>query len=89
MQDLIHYVSGALGCRAFGITVLGVLGSAYLVMPFGFGYVIQEDDAQLQLAGQLLKFTFPYLALISYCLCWFDSQCLWQVRSAGLHARDS
>ena len=65
VEDLIHYVSGALGCVLFGITVLGVLGSAYLVMLFGFGYVIQEDDAQLQLAGQLLKFTFPYLALIS------------------------
>ena len=65
VQDLIQYVSGALGCVLLGVTVVGVLGSAYLVMLFGFGYVIQEDDAQLQLAGHLLKFTFPYLALIS------------------------
>ena len=38
VQDLIHYVSGALGCVLFGVTVLGVLGSAYLVTLFGFGW---------------------------------------------------
>ena len=65
IRELIDFTSGALGFILLLVTILGVLGSSYLIMLFGFGYVIRDDSGQLLLAGELLRFTFPYLALIS------------------------
>ncbi len=45
------------------VTVVGVLGAAWLTVLFAPGFV--GDDARLAIATDMLRVTFPYLALIS------------------------
>lgn len=60
---LVDRTAGMLGLILTGITALGVLGSPYLVMLFAPGF--HGEPEKLQLAGELLRITFPYLMLIS------------------------
>lgn len=60
---LVDRTAGMLGLILTGITALGVLGSPYLVMLFAPGF--HGEPAKLELAGELLRITFPYLLLIS------------------------
>ena len=60
---LVDRTAGMLGLILTGITALGVLGSPYLVMLFAPGF--HDEPEKMQLAGELLRITFPYLLLIS------------------------
>lgn len=60
---LVDRTAGMLGLILTGITALGVLGSPYVVMLFAPGF--HDEPAKMQLAGELLRITFPYLLLIS------------------------
>ena len=60
---LVDRTAGMLGLILTGITAFGVLASPYVVMVFAPGF--HDDPAKMQLAGELLRITFPYLLLIS------------------------
>jgi putative peptidoglycan lipid II flippase len=61
VQFFIANMSGVLGCILLMITLLGVLGSQGLISIFAPGL----DPYRFELANTLLKWTFPYLMLIS------------------------
>lgn len=54
---------GALGLVLSGITVFGVIFAPYIMMVFAPGFY--NDPYKMELAGELLRITFPYLMLIS------------------------
>lgn len=60
---LIDRTAGRLSFILLIITALGMLLSPYLIMLFAPGF--HSDPAKLQLAGELLRITFPYLLLVS------------------------
>ncbi|WP_434456887.1 murein biosynthesis integral membrane protein MurJ [Stutzerimonas urumqiensis] len=60
---LVDRTAGMLGLILTLITVVGVLAAPYIVMLFAPGF--HDDPAKLELAGELLRITFPYLLLIS------------------------
>jgi putative peptidoglycan lipid II flippase len=63
LKDLIASTSGTLATILFIITAVGVLTAPLLIMVFAPGFV--GDDYKINLAGNLLKITFPYLFFIS------------------------
>lgn len=60
---LVDRTAGYLGLVLTGITALGVIASPYLIMLFAPGF--HQQPEKLQLAGELLRITFPYLMLVS------------------------
>src|SRR5690554_4763278 len=52
-----------LGLILTALTALGVVMSPYLIMLFAPGF--HDEPSKMQLAGELLRITFPYLLLIS------------------------
>ena len=60
---LVARVVGTLGTMLVGLTALAVLASPVLVALFAPGFRGQPE--QLELAGTMLRITFPYLPLIS------------------------
>jgi len=64
-RDLVDHVAGTLGLWLFAITVIGVIASPVLIMIFAPGFVMIHGQAQADLAGQMLRITFPYLMFIS------------------------
>lgn len=63
VKQLVDRTAGQFGLILTAITALGVVLSPYLIMLFAPGF--HDDPAKLQLAGELLRITFPYLMLIS------------------------
>ncbi|MDM7858405.1 murein biosynthesis integral membrane protein MurJ [Thiopseudomonas acetoxidans] len=63
VKQLVDRTAGYLGLVLTGITALGVVLSPYLIMLFAPGF--HNEPAKLQLAGELLRITFPYLMLVS------------------------
>ncbi len=60
---LVDRTAGTLGLTLTALTALGVVASPYLIMLFAPGF--RGEPEKLQLAGELLRITFPYLLLIS------------------------
>ena len=63
LKQLIANTSGTLAGILFAITAVGVLTAPILIMVFAPGFI--DDPDKLNLAGDLLKITFPYLFFIS------------------------
>lgn len=63
VKQLVDRTAGMLGLILAGLTALGVLFAPYVVTVFAPGF--HDDPAKMQLAGELLRITFPYLMLIS------------------------
>lgn len=64
VQQLVYRVSGALGSVLLAVTLLGVLGAPLLAALFAPGFYMDAGE-KFDLAAQMLRITFPYLALIS------------------------
>lgn len=64
MRELVDRLSGTLAVLLFAVTVLGVVGAPFLVLVFAPGF-IGEADGRFELAGAMLRLTFPYLLFIS------------------------
>jgi len=64
-RDLVDHVAGMLGLWLFVITVIGVVAAPILIMVFAPGFIMTQGQAQADLAGQMLRITFPYLMFIS------------------------
>ncbi|MDY7218222.1 murein biosynthesis integral membrane protein MurJ [Denitrificimonas sp. JX-1] len=60
---LVDRTAGMLGLILTALTALGVVMSPYLIMLFAPGF--HDEPSKMQLAGELLRITFPYLLLIS------------------------
>ncbi|WP_067518919.1 murein biosynthesis integral membrane protein MurJ [Endozoicomonas ascidiicola] len=63
VRELVSRVSGTLAGTLAFVTVLGVLASPILIRLFAPGFM--DDPEKLNLAGEMLRITFPYLLLIS------------------------
>ena len=63
VKQLIDRTAGMLGLVLTALTALCVVASPYLIMLFAPGF--RGEPSKLQLAGELLAITFPYLLLIS------------------------
>lgn len=63
LKQLIADTSGTLAGILFIITAIGVLAAPLIIMVFAPGFI--DEQNKLQLAGELLAITFPYLFFIS------------------------
>lgn len=64
VKALVDRVAGSLGLVLAVITALGVLGAPVLAAVFAPGFYL-NDPLRYELAVDMLRFTFPYLLLIS------------------------
>jgi putative peptidoglycan lipid II flippase len=62
-QALIGQVSGTLALTLFIVSLIGVLAAPVVVLIFGTGFA--TGDGPVELATQMLRFTFPYIFFIS------------------------
>ncbi|MBA1146512.1 murein biosynthesis integral membrane protein MurJ [Ectothiorhodospiraceae bacterium WFHF3C12] len=67
VRRLVSHVSGALAMVLVALTVLGVVFSSQVITLFAPGFL--EDPGKFALASELLRWTFPYLLLISLTAC--------------------
>jgi len=67
LEAFVDHVAGTLGLVLLVVSVIGVLAAPLLVGLFAFGWVMggPEDAEKLDLAGEMLRLTFPYLFFIS------------------------
>ncbi len=65
VNDLLDRVTGTLGVSLVLITIAGVIGAQLVISVFAAGYVYNGQVEKLALATDMLRLTFPYLALIS------------------------
>src|SRR5690554_1043703 len=63
LKQLISATSGTLAGILFAITAIGVIASPILILIFAPGFIDQPE--KLQLAGELLRITFPYILFVS------------------------
>ncbi len=63
VRDLVGHVAGALGAVLLAVTAVGMLAAPGLVYFFASGFA--GEPGQADLAGSLLRLTFPYLLFIS------------------------
>lgn len=63
LRDLIARTSGTLAAILTLITAVGMLAAPVIIMVFAPGFI--SDPYKLELAGELLFITFPYLLFIS------------------------
>ncbi|PCJ32579.1 MAG: murein biosynthesis integral membrane protein MurJ [Gammaproteobacteria bacterium] len=63
LKQLIAHTSGTLASILFLITAIGVIAAPLLIMVFAPGFA--NDPEKINLAGDLLRITFPYLFFIS------------------------
>lgn len=63
-QDLIDHVAGMLFLILFVITVIGVVAAPLIINGITPGFHL-KDGAEPELAGELLRITFPYILFIS------------------------
>ncbi|MEH6576680.1 MAG: murein biosynthesis integral membrane protein MurJ [Amphritea sp.] len=64
VKALVDRVTGTLGLVLILVTSLGVLGAPVLAMIFAPGFYL-NDSLRFELVVDMLRFTFPYLFLIS------------------------
>ncbi len=64
IQNLVNAISGVLGFSVILISALAVLGAPLITLMFAPGFYL-HDPAKYQLTVDLIRITFPYLALIS------------------------
>ena len=63
VQELVNRVAGTLGLTLAIVTVLAMIAAPLLILVFAPGF--HAEPAKLELAGDMLRITFPYLLLIS------------------------
>lgn len=63
LRELIAQTSGTLAAILMLITAIGMLAAPFIIMIFAPGFIANPE--KLDLAGQLLTITFPYLLFIS------------------------
>lgn len=63
LKQLIAATSGTLAGILFIITAIGVIAAPILILIFAPGFLDQPE--KLQLAGDLLRITFPYILFVS------------------------
>ncbi len=63
LKNLVNHVSGVLGLILLFITILGVLIAPLLIYVFAPGFA--DEPQRFDLAGQMLRITFPYILFIS------------------------
>ena len=63
LKKLINHVSGMLGLILLLISIMGVLVAPLLIYVFAPGFV--DEPQRFDLAGQMLRITFPYILFIS------------------------
>ncbi len=63
-QDLIDHVAGMLFVILFFITLIGVIAAPFIITAITPGFQLKEG-AEPELAGELLRITFPYILFIS------------------------
>ena len=63
LKNLINHVSGMLGLILLLITIVGVLIAPLLIYIFAPGFA--DEPQRFDLAGQMLRITFPYILFIS------------------------
>ena len=65
VRALADRVAGTLLGILSTLTVIGVLASPALITVFAPGFLLKHGEMQFALAGDLLRFTFPYLLFVS------------------------
>lgn len=63
LKKLINHVSGMLGLILLLISIIGVLVAPLLIYVFAPGFA--DEPQRFDLAGQMLRITFPYILFIS------------------------
>lgn len=63
VRELVDRVTGTLGVALFVITLIGVIAAPLLILLFAPGFY--DNETQWDLAGQMLRITFPYILFIS------------------------
>ncbi|WP_292363870.1 murein biosynthesis integral membrane protein MurJ [Methylophaga sp. UBA1464] len=63
LKKLIAATSGTLAGVLFFITLIGVIAAPVIILVFAPGFIDQPE--KLQLAGELLRITFPYILFVS------------------------
>ena len=63
LKRFVDHVAGTLGGVLLIVTLLGVAGAPLLVLLFAPGFI--ADAGKMELAGEMLRLTFPYLFFIS------------------------
>ncbi len=63
VRTFISHIAGSLGSVLTIITLLGVIGTPFVVMAFAPGYV--AGTPRFEWAAEMLRITFPYLLLVS------------------------
>jgi len=64
VKQLVNRVAGSLGLVLIIVTLLGVVGAPVLAAIFAPGFYL-NDPLRYELAVEMLRYTFPYLLLIS------------------------
>ncbi len=64
LRDLLDHTAGTLMAVVSVVTLIGILAAPLLIWVFAPGLATQEEGRQ-DLAGQMLRITFPYLLFIS------------------------
>lgn len=65
LRDFVDHVAGTLGLVLLVVSAIGVVAAPLVVGLFAFGWVMDGEQAKLDLASQMLRLTFPYLFFIS------------------------
>lgn len=63
VQELVDRVAGCLGSALVSLTVIAVIGAPVITFMFALGF--WGDDFKFGLTADMIRITFPYLALIS------------------------
>lgn len=63
LKSLVNHVSGVMGLGLLLITIIGVLVAPVLIYVFAPGFA--DEPQRFDLAGQMLRITFPYILFIS------------------------
>lgn len=63
MKNLVNHVSGVLALILLMITIVGVLLAPLLIYVFAPGFA--DEPKRFELAGEMLRITFPYILFIS------------------------
>lgn len=65
VKDFVDKVAGCLGLSLIGVCTLAVIGAPALAAIFGAGFLFDAQHEKFALTTDLIRITFPYLALIS------------------------
>jgi len=65
LKAFVDHVAGTLALVLLGVSLLGVVAAPLVVGLFAFGWYFDGQQAQLGLAAEMLRLTFPYLFFIS------------------------